>query len=294
MNMEQYWKANQKVGIFGIKYLDDKLSYILQSDLILIGARSGAGKSTLAEMLAINNSKAGYPTYLFSLENYEGDSYATRVYNYYRAITKDYSLKQRVFACKEFEVNEKALEEAEEKAYNDFRGVEIKGRSSDYTIKRMCEDIIKASQDYKVIIIDHLDYIDKEEQTDDNTHITELMKAIREVQEKYKVAIIAISHLRKSNGKQLPAVPSIDEFIGSSNKVKQATAVVMVAPDDALNEKEFNENKKFTYMCIRKLRMGGIDNKVGRLTFDKRINAYEDKYDECIVNFDGTKVEVIL
>ena len=98
MNMEQYWKANQKVGIFGIKYLDDKLSYILQSDLILIGARSGAGKSTLAEMLAINNSKAGYPTYLFSLENYEGDSYATRVYNYYRAITKDYSLKQRVFA----------------------------------------------------------------------------------------------------------------------------------------------------------------------------------------------------
>ena len=95
-------------------------------------------------------------------------------------------------------------------------------------------------------------------------------------------------------GKQPPAVPSVDEFIGSSNKVKQATAVIMVAPDDYLNEREFNENKKFTYFCIRKLRMGGVDNKVGRLVFDKRINAYEDEYQECIVNFAGDKVEVIV
>ena len=94
MRMVDYWEDNKKVGIFGIKYLDNELSVILQSDLILIGARSGAGKSTLAEMIAINNSKAGFPVQLFSLENYKGDSFATRTYNYYRAITGDYSLKQ--------------------------------------------------------------------------------------------------------------------------------------------------------------------------------------------------------
>jgi replicative DNA helicase len=294
MRMEQYWKDNQKVGIFGIKYLDDKLSCILQSDLILIGARSGAGKSTLAEMIAINNAQAGYPTYLFSLENYQGDSFATRTYNYYRSFSGDFKLKQRQFACGDFKVDEYALAQAEARAERDFKDVAIQGRDSGYTIKRLCSDIIEASKNYRVIILDHLDYIDKDEQTDENTHITELMKAIREVQEKYRVAVIAISHLRKSMGKQPPAVPSVDEFIGSSNKVKQATAVIMVAPDDYLNEREFNENKKFTYFCIRKLRMGGVDNKVGRLVFDKRINAYEDEYQECIVNFAGDKVEVIV
>ena len=293
MRMFDYWEDNKKVGIFGIKYLDDKLGVILQSDLILIGARSGAGKSTLAEMLAINNAKAGHPAYLFSLENYRGDSWATRVYNYYRAITKNYDLKQRIFACGEFAVNLEALKEAETKATQDFSGIGIQGRDSNYTITRLCNDIIEASKDHRVIILDHLDYIDKDEQTDENTHITELMKAIREVQEKYKVAVVAISHLRKSFGKQPPAVPSLDEFIGSSNKVKQATVVVMVAPDDMLNEREFNENRKYTYMCIRKCRMGGIDNKVGRLVFDKRINAYEDYYQECIVNYAGDKVEII-
>lgn len=291
--MWDYWENNKKVGIFGIKYLDDKLGVILQSDLILIGARSGAGKSTLAEMIAINNSKQGYPVYLFSLENYLGDSWATRTYNYYRTITKDFQLKQRIFACGEFTINTQALKEAEAQADKDFEGVDIKGRDSGYTIKRLCEDIVQASKNHRLIILDHLDYIDKDEQEDENTHITELMKAIREVQEKYKVAVIAISHLRKNVGKQPPAVPSIDEFIGSSNKVKQATVVVMVAPDDITNEKQCNDNKKSTYFCIRKCRMGGIDNKVGRLVFDKRINAYDQEYEECIVNYSGDKVEVI-
>lgn len=293
MRMIDYWQDNKKVGIFGIKYLDDKLGVILQSDLILIGARSGAGKSTLAEMIAINNSKAGFPAFLFSLENYRGDSWATRTYNYYRSITKDYSLKQRLFACGEFTVNVDALKEAEKKADDDFAGIDIQGRDSGYSIKRLCNDIIEASKSHRVIILDHLDYIDKDEQTDENTHMTELMKAIREVQEKYKVAVVAISHLRKSIGKQPPAVPSIDEFIGSSNKAKQATVVVMVAPDDFLNEREYDDNRKYTYMCIRKCRMGGIDNKVGRLVFDKRINAYEEEYQECIVNYAGDKVEVL-
>lgn len=293
MRMVDYWEDNKKVGIFGIKYLDNELSVILQSDLILIGARSGAGKSTLAEMIAINNSKAGFPVKLFSLENYKGDSFATRTYNYYRAITGDYSLKQRLFACGEFAVNMNALKEAEDKANKDLEGINIQGRDSNYTIKRLCNDIIEASKDYRLIILDHLDYIDKDESTDENTHITELMKAIREVQEKYKVAVIAISHLRKSIGKQPPAVPSVDEFIGSSNKVKQATVVVMVAPDDMLNEREYNDYKKYTYFCVRKNRQGGITNKTGRLVFDKRINAYEDEYQECIVNYAGDKVEVI-
>lgn len=293
MNMYDYWQDNKKVGIFGIKYLDDKLGVILQSDLILVGARSGAGKSTLAEMLAINNSHEGFPVKLFSLENYRGDSWATRVFNYYRAITKDYSLKQRIFACGEFAINTTALKQAQDKATKDFEGIDIQGRDSSYTIKRLCDDIVESSKTCRLIILDHLDYIDKDESTDENTHITDLMKAIREVQEKYKVAVVAISHLRKSIGKQPPAVPSIDEFIGSSNKVKQATVVVMVAPDDILNEKEHNDNKKYTYFCIRKCRMGGIDNKVGRLVFDKRINAYEPEYDECVVNYLGDKVEVI-
>lgn len=120
-------------------------------------------------------------------------------------------------------------------------------------MSKLKNDMISAvaNDGCKLLIIDHLDYLDKDNPADnDVTHMTELMRTIRELQDDFGVAVIAISHLRKpANAKFMPAVPSVDEFIGSSNKVKEATSVIMFAPDDKENQNNAGSHLKI-YMVL--------------------------------------------
>lgn len=296
MDIISYMNRNKKVGEFGIKYLDDKTDGILKSDLVLIGARSGAGKSTLAEIIAINNAKKGYPVHLFSLENFEGDNFITRAYYKYKSLSGDYKISQRQFASGNFNKNMDYLIQAQKEVEKNYTNITMIARKNGYTIQTLCDDFDNACQaGAQLIILDHIDYIDKDNNNlDDINHVTRIMNKIREAQDKYGVAVVAFSHLRKPVGKDLPVIPSIDEFIGSSNKAKQATAVIMVAPDDKTNEDNPDTTRKSTWFCIRKLRMGGIDNKAARLFFDRKTGNYESEYREVITNYSGTKVTEIL
>lgn len=298
MKCIDYFMKNRRVGQFGIKYLDDRLRGINQGDLILIGARSGAGKSTLADMIAQCNVKLGKKVHLFSLENFDGDSFVTKAYYFYKNITKDYDLDLRDFACGEFNIKNEALIEAEKKANECFKGINLTPRQADYNIEKLIDDMKKAveKEGCELIILDHLDYVDKDNPNEnDISHMTHLMRAIRNLQDVYKVAVVAFSHLRKPmNAKELPAVPSMDEFIGSSNKVKEATVVIMVAPDDKSNEDNYDKQRKATWFCVRKCRMGGIDNKTAKLFFDRRLGKYADDYEIYVVDYAGKKQEKIV
>ena len=280
-----YFQNNQKVGTFGIKYLDDKLRGILKADLILIGARSGAGKSTIADMIAQHNAQEGRKVHIFSLENFNDDAFVTKAYYEYKKITGEWNLNLRDFACGNFDMKTNALIEAEKYAEKCFENVGITSRQKGYDVKKLKDDIIRVVKDegIELLIIDHLDYVDKNNPNEnDNSHITDLMKTIRELQDEFKVAVVAISHLRKNIGRDLPIIPSVDEFIGSSNKVKESTAVIMVAPDDEENENNQSQ-QKVTWFSIKKLRMGGIPNSCGKLLFDRTTGKYLDNYEEYIV-----------
>jgi hypothetical protein len=161
-----------------------------------------------------------------------------------------------------------------------------------FDIAKLKDEMTRAVDDgVELIILDHLDYLDKEQAgSSDVEHISVLMKTIRRVQSMDNIPIVAISHLRKTQGKEPPVVPNMDEFIGSSNKVKEATAVIVFAPDDKKNEEIETDSLKATWCCIRKSRRRGLDNKVARLYFDTRTDAYQNNPDICVVNYSGTKV----
>lgn len=292
-----YMQKNKKVGVFGVSYLDYKLKGILANDLIVIGARSGAGKSTLSNIIAKSNAKKGNKVALFSLENFEDDNFVETAFYRYRYLTNDYSLSLRNFASGDFDKDIEKLQQSEEYAEEQYKNIKIINRQSDFGLEELKKGIIDcASEGYKLIILDHLDYIDKYDNDTDYTHMNSLMKTIRKAQDSFHVAIVAISHLRKSyNSKEMPAIPSVDEFIGSSNKVKEATVVIMFAPDDSNNFTVTgdNDDKKFTWCCIRKLRMGGIDNKAASLKFNVKSGIYDESYKMYRVNYSGTKIEEI-
>jgi len=281
------------VGRFGIPYLDDKLSCILAGDMILIGARPGAGKTTLSKIIAVANPKE--KVCLFSLENFKNDSLIEEAYAIYCDINKSNKLSLRDILSGKYneEINWEVMDKAEELAKEKFSHIRLISRKDGYNLKNLQDDMQQAIKDkYKLIILDHIDYLDKtDERTSDIIHISEITKTIRKIQNADSCGIIAFSHLRKPMTKEPPAVPSMDEFIGSSNKVKEATCVVMLAPDDKKNEdmveKTGNENLKSTFCCIRKLRNGGFSNKVGIMYFNRIKNNYEADYKEKIVSYSG-------
>ena len=291
-----YWERNKIVGRYGVPYLDKELGGIAKSDLVLIGARSGAGKSSLARIIYYANDKS--KTALFSLENYQGDvemSLLRKEYNniagtYYNA--RQWQTKSGVF------INEEKLKIAMDKVKEQLSGGYVFGRvppdeeKGVWNIEALTKKIIWcATHGIELIIIDHLDYLDRDNPNEsDNSHITELMKAIRKAQE-FGSAVVAFSHLRKPQGRvEDLIVPNENEFIGSSNKVKQATQVVLFAPAE-----EGDENMGFgTWCCIRKNRNGGVKRQAAKMWFMPLTESYRYNYELFGINYAGTKTTPIV
>lgn len=298
-SFDEYFKENARIAQYGIPYLDDKLKGINANALVLIGARSGAGKSTLADIIAQTNRYNKNKVHLFVLENFDGDLPLVRGYYLYKSLSGNKDLDINDWVCGNFERDEKAFRDMELSINESFRDLRVTTRNvSNYTIDDLKNDLIKSYSDEKepcrLFIIDHIDYLYKEnEGISDNQHISDIMSMLREFQYANKgCAIVAFSHLRKpTNSKDIPAVPSMDEFQGSSNKVKQSTVVITVAPDDNTNEENSlnnaNTDLRSTWFCVRKSRFGGIDNKVARMDFDIKTGKYLKYYQLCTVNYRG-------
>lgn len=292
ISMRDIWKKGERVGFFGISYLDKKLRGISKSDLIIIGARSGAGKTSVANRIFNVNNKT-VKTKLFSLENFSGDLYSNNCLVNYRKITGQF-ITAREWKFRDFKLDDVALEQAEKMVKENMQQKYIVTRQPEYTVKKLKEDMIRCAADgYKLLIIDHLDYLEKENPTEnDITHITELMRTIRQVQDNNEVAVVAVSHLRKPEGsssKTPVIVPNENEFIGSSNKAKEATIVIMFAPDDEGNMNSTDKLRRKTWCCVRKNRDDGFDGRCANLTYDVETQSYLDNYTIHSVNYAGTK-----
>lgn len=296
--MDEYWGRNTIVGHFGVPYLDKELLGISKSDLVVIGARSGAGKSSLARIIYETNNPL--TTALFSLENFDGDLMAEE-------IRKEYNHRMHTsFGAREWQtaeissVNRDVFEEIEKDISKVYSADTVFGRQTPdgepWTIDTLKQWMLYCvnTQAVNLIILDHLDYLDRDNPNEsDNSHITELMKTIREVQEiaPNGCGVVAFSHLRKPIGKVDDIkVPNENEFIGSSNKIKQATQVIMIAPT---NEPPVGLCYG-TWFCIRKNRNGGIKNQAAKLYFNPVTASYEDYAELYAINYAGSKVEPVI
>ena len=191
------------------------------------------------------------------------------------------------------------LEKASDYANSQYDGINVYNRRAGFTIEKLVQAMIdEAAKGTKLFIIDHLTYIDKMYANEsDLEHITTLMRTLRQIQDEKKVAVVGIAHLRKPlTTKEMPVIPSIDEFMGSSNMAKEATVCVLVAPDDEGNKKNVelgNKRVKKTWFCIRKNRYGGISNEAAKLNYDLTAGTYLPDYELYSVNYSGTKTEFL-
>lgn len=292
--------SSAPVGEYGVRFLDDKLEGINKGEVILIGADSGIGKSTLASQIAKKNTANGVKTALFSIENQSGDYKRKEIWRKYKVKTKDWTLTFRRFNRMVYlrVVDSDIYQECKKEVEKEMEGLYLVEFTENlFTLTELQIGIKDAVKKYgcQLVIFDHIDYLDEDEQElvydketggnkviskkqDSKTFLKKTMKTLRDIQRGYDdVPIIVFSQLRKNNDSKM-IIPSLDEFYGSGDKVKIATTVIVLAPDYEKNKDVFNTTERYTFICIRKDRFDGKG--LARCVFDLKKQEYTNSYIE--------------
>jgi len=296
-NAQKSRKDFKVLSKYGIKYLDDCLLGILKNDLVLIGAESGKGKTELVNSIAIECGKNNR-VHMFSLEA-EVDEPVHR--ELYKILSRKYfndfqkpryqNINYRGFLAGEIDFSKYEDEATDNEMYEKFKNINVSYRKDRFAVSDLTRAIGEIKDECDVIIIDHVDYFDFDNESETNKNMTELMKEIRRINMVYGIAIIAISHLRKK-GDYKQKIPMIEDFIGSGNKYKQVKTAILFGSN--YDDTNYAEGLFGTYMYVAKTRLGANSNIVASLIFDSKTNSYKEDYRLNRTKQGGREIEEML
>lgn len=267
---------------FGIKFLDDALFGIKQSDLILIGAPSGIGKTQLCCNIALANLCAGKRVHYLALEAEEYEierrlKYQHFAHQYFhkensKRISKRMSFDQWMSGKYIDELWE--IEESTAKFFESgYKNLFLYYKLGNFGVADLTEQVVSNASKTDLIIVDHVHYFDFDD-NNENRAMKEIAKTARTLALEEQKPIILVSHLRKRDRNNQELAAGLDEFHGSSDLYKIATKVITIAPGKMTQSGNFE-----TFMRIPKNRFnGGVSRFLGRLVFNTEVNAYEDQY----------------
>lgn len=271
---------------YPIQYLQDALSGILPSQLIIIGSDTGIGKTEIANMIAFHNTLRGKEVYLFALEG-AWDEVIQRE-RYKRIVQKAFVLNRGLYEklsydrfmagslTKEIKEVWKDNDEATLKAA--YQKLHVYTRRNPLDKKTIITQLERIHDKADLVVIDHLQYFDFFTQRE-HSEITEIMKNVRMLTSKYKVPVVLVSHLRKKSNDRV--FPDNNDFHGSSNIAKQADACIILSPvamDENPLENQISNNLYATGIRITKARSGISQNILGVVDFDFATKKYRENY----------------
>lgn len=269
---------------YGVKFLDDALLGIMMNDLIVIGAKLGAGKTQLATAIALSVARSGQPVHYFALEAEDKEIERRikfgRLYERYCKAGNSARLRYSDWRIGRLEKTFAPFEQAvEEEMGGLVKNLHTLYRTSgDFTLQALERHLMQVVGKTKLIVIDHLHYIDTEDK-EENVGYKATMKIIRDIVLRFGVPIVVIAHLRKNQSyRTTPLVNSYEDFHGTSDVPKIATTCIMLGPaHDVIPDASYLWP---TYMNIVKSRMeGGVKYFTALMNFDARSGLYQPQYD---------------
>lgn len=285
------YEASKDAIKTGNKFLDDMFIGVTKHDLVLVGARTGAGKTEFITSVAAHNARLGKKVYVFALEA-EPKEIETRIR--FKILSEAYQkaypgrfITYRDFIwgrySKEFQELDKDCEVHLQDGY--LKNLYTFYRTGEFKISDFEKifSVIEKSAD--IVILDHVHFFDYETENE-NKELTEITKRIRDLALISGKPTFIVGHLRKQSHNSKEALPSIDDFHGSSNLAKIITKGIVIDSGGPTPDGKF-----VTYFRIVKDRkFGGATRYIGKMIFDPTTNAYEENYKLCVLTDRNTKI----
>lgn len=280
---------------YGVGFLDDALTGIMPSELIVIAGRTGIGKTELAISIAKYNATR-CNVWLMALE---AESLEVQRRMKYQLIAKEFFANRNSFpadlnlnysdwACDRYGDKLIALDHlASEVLQEQLQNLTIfQPDFSEFQKSDFCavyEEAVRKGA--RLVILDHIHYIAADKKEHEYDHVRQTMWRLREMINKHRVPIIAFSHLHKESKADKNWVPTLDDLHGSSEISKQANQVIAFAPCYALpssqdKSKMVNQSAGTTLCRVLKSRRGQIaaDRYIALMKFNLDTRSYSENY----------------
>jgi len=278
---ERRFRNIDNICKYGIEPLDRYLWWILENELVVIGAGSWIWKTELACSIAIENASIWKRVWLLSLE---WDIWEIA----YRYLQKHINLKLKkdgkFIKWPEYRLNLTDVSKYEDEALNEIpKEIEDNLKIFDKSFipdKNQLLELIRDNYwNVDMFVIDHLHYLNHWD--NEYTWISDIVRAIKEVTEIIKKPVVLVSHLSRWYANQ-NRLPNKSDLHWSSNIEKNANTVILLAPSDT--ETDFEESKasflRWTKIIVDKNRTWMPTPAIFEATFDLNQKEYLswDKY----------------
>ena len=275
-------RQNGREGLlkFGISYLDDAMVGILKNDLILIGAGSGAGKTQTCCNIAKANVEQGKRVHYIALEAefleierrikyqiFAREFFADPKRPKISISFQNWMLGDYMKSCVAYEAI------AANEFIKRFDGLFTFYKNEKFDINDMILKITECADDTDLIILDHVHYMDFDDDNE-NKSVKNIAKTARTLALEMGKPIILVSHMRKSDRHSRTFAPGLEEFHGSSDLYKIATKAITIGPGAMI------DNKIETYFRIVKNRFeGSVTRYIGKSYYNSQQGKYERTYE---------------
>jgi hypothetical protein len=264
-------------------FLDDVLRGILPHDLILVGADTGAGKTDLVTGFARENARRGKHVYYFALEAEPKEierrikfsilaEFAERAGS---VMLQDLNYPDWYRGKCEHIVGKFNLE-VDELIDRKLSTLHTYYRGSRFDFEDLRRLFLAIQDQADLVIVDHLQYLDLPEDSDENRAYKRTVQMIRDLVLGAGKPVILVAHLRKRDVRARRIVPDLEDFYGSSDIIKVCTRAIMLAPARSMpSERPFAAN---TFIHVPKDRLGGATGLVALHEFHRGMRSYGAKY----------------
>lgn len=280
----------------GIPFIDEALLGLLETDLLILGAKTGRGKTQACIEMAKYLSRRKRKVTFIALEAEEDEIEMRLLYQietglFFRDQAKELG---HIINYRNWRLGllDSPLARYKAEAYKvfceNYATLTTVYRDKSFGFKELEETIDEVTGNSDCVIIDHLHYLDIDDERDQYRAQSRLIKKIRSLNLFTKVPFIVAAHLRKDIE---TLSPTEDDFMGSSDIGKNATIAMMIAP--APNGYNAQLQTQDTLISLPKTRTGGFGNLVGVLCFSIQHQRYTDTFKLARSSYDGKKIEML-
>jgi len=264
-------------------FLDDCIRVILPHDLILLGAPSGMGKTDLALSIAASNAMKGRRVHYFALEAEPREIERRTKFAMVSALAHEQRLpvasrlNYTDWIRGECDQDVKELEAAaDQRVLSTLGALWTYYRGSRFGADDLGRAIMGVHDRTDLIVIDHLHYVDNDENESEVRSLGDTVKTIRDISLRIGRPILLVAHLRKRDPRGRQIVATLDDFHGSSNIAKICTQAIAIEAARGISAPKWYLAP--TYMAVLKDRRAGATGLVAVANFDRRTKSYRPEY----------------